>query len=145
MAVFSSEQEAIASVVTHLVHHVDHKEWVELQGLFSDRVETDYRSLFGGDVSDQTRGALVDGWRGMLQPIATQHLLGPLVVHHEDSRAVARCHVRAWHHRPGSDGGEWMIAGHYVFRLAKEQSGWKIAAMRLELFYETGDRGVLQA
>ncbi len=138
-------REAIEATVTGVSHFIDHKQWSELRRLYADSVQTDYTSLFGGEVQDQRGDALIVAWRTLLTPIVTQHLLGPITVDVSGDSATARCHVRGYHYAKGASGGdEWMVAGHYVFRLANEGGTWKIRAMKLETFYQTGNMKLLE-
>jgi hypothetical protein len=139
------EQEAMRAAITGVSHHIDHRRWPELRELFADTVVVDYTSLFGGEVQNQKGDDLIAGWRTALTPVpVTQHFLGPIdVVIHGDT-ASAECHVRAHHVRRGLPGGdEWMVAGHYVFELAKDQTAWKIRKMKLETSYQTGNTKLL--
>jgi hypothetical protein len=146
MATSADDREAIRAAVTALVHDIDGKQWDALPALFAAEVETDYRSLFGGDVQRQPATALVAAWRQILSPLdATQHQLGPIAVAIEGDRATARCHVRGYHVRSGlPGGGEWMVAGHYVIALARSDGAWKLAGIRLDTLYQTGNRALLQ-
>jgi hypothetical protein len=138
---------ALQSVVTRVAHHIDARRWQELRSLFSDEVETDYRSLFGGEVQKQSADQLVlEGWRRMLTPLqTTQHFLGPIDVHVQGREARAECHVRAYHRAPNAPGGpEWMVAGHYVFSLVQANGGWKIRRLELQAAYQTGNTRLLQ-
>jgi len=141
----SDSLEAVRAAITRVSDHIDHRRWPELRALFADMVVVDYTSLFGGEVQDQTGDDLIAGWRTALTPVAaTQHFLGPSdVVIHGDT-ASAECHVRAYHLRRGLPGGdEWMVAGHYVFELVKDQTAWKIRRMKLETSYQTGNTKLL--
>jgi hypothetical protein len=141
----ANDREAIRTAVTEVAHFIDRKQWHELRGLYAATVQTDYTSLFGGDVQDQRGDALVEGWRKLLKPIMTQHLLGPITVEVNGASATARCHVRGYHRAKGAAGGdEWMAAGHYVFQFGKEGATWKIRAMKLETFYQTGNTRLLE-
>jgi hypothetical protein len=141
----SDDLEQVRRTVTNVVHFIDFHRWTELREQFADTVETDYTSLFGGEAQRQPGDALIEGWRGLLAPIVTQHLLGPITVDVEGASAIAHCHVRAWHHAPDAPGGdEWMVAGHYVFELANARPTWKIKRMALETFYQTGNEALLQ-
>jgi len=92
----------------------------------------------------QSGDALIAGWRGVLEKVATQHLLGPITVEIDGTAAMARCHVRALHHAAGAPGGEhWEVLGHYVFCLQGGASGWKITAMKLETLLPTGNQNLL--
>ncbi len=140
-----SQKEAIRTTITGVSHNIDHKRWPELRALFADSVVVDYTSLFGGEVQTQKGDDLIAGWRTVLTPVpATQHLLGPIDVVARGDTASAECHVRGYHFRKGLPGGdEWMVAGHYVFELAKDGPSWRIRKMTLETSYQTGNEKLL--
>ncbi len=136
--------EAVRVTVGSVAHHIDSKRWTDLRSLYAGDVETDYTSLFGGTPQRQTGDALIAGWRGVLEKVATQHLLGPIEAHIAGSTARARCHVRALHLARGAPGGEqWEVLGHYLFDLSREESGWKITRMTLEMLLQTGNAKLL--
>lgn len=137
--------EEIERVVAGVAHHIDARDWTALRSLFADEVETDYTSLFGGEVQRQPADDLMSAWQGLLTPVVTQHHLGPVVIEAKGARAVARCHVRGHHFHPPAPGGDtWMVAGHYVFDLERQADGWKIRRMTLRTLYQTGNRALLQ-
>ena len=139
------DRASIEATVVSVSHFIDHKQWRELRQLYADTVETDYTSLFGGEVQRQPGDAVIGGWRTLLTPIVTQHFLGPIAVDTDGATATARCHVRGYHYAKGTAGGdEWMVAGHYVLRLGKEASSWRIRAMKLETLYQSGNLKLLE-
>jgi ketosteroid isomerase-like protein len=138
------ETEAVRSIVASVAHHIDAKNWSDLQALYASEVETDYTSLFGGTPQSQTSEALIAGWRGILANVRTQHLLGPITVTSTGATATAHCHVRALHQVSKAPGGEdWEVLGHYVFELARQAPGWRIRRMKLETFAQTGNPNLL--
>ena len=53
--------------------------------------------------------------------------------------------MRAWHYAAGARGGEeWVVAGHYVFALAKSNETWAITSMKLETLHQTGNTKLLE-
>lgn len=135
---------AIREVVANVAHFIDAKRWNELRALYADEVRTDYTSLFGGTPQSQAGDTLIEGWRGVLAKVRTQHLLGPINVTLTEVSATARCHVRAYHLAPGAPSGDaWEVLGHYVFELRKGASGWKIESMTLETLLQTGNQKLL--
>jgi hypothetical protein len=130
------------SIILDLFHAIDALDWDGVSDALDDRVEIDYRSLFGGEAGSPTREDVVESWKGIVPGFdATQHLLGPIRLQEQgEDRAVAEAHVRAYHHLEGS---VWMVAGHYRVGLARKESGWKIAGIRLEVFYQEGGPDLL--
>ena len=146
-AAVEADIQKVQSVVARVAHHVDGKRWPELQALFANEVETDYTSLFGGQIQKQRSDELVMGaWKTVLGPLdSTQHVLGPIDVRLQAGRAIAECHFRAYHRSARAQGGpEWLVAGHYIFELVKTGSDWKIQKLVLQTFYQTGNAKLLQ-
>jgi len=129
--------------VTRIPHYLDAKRWNELRGLYTEEVETDYRSL-GGLAQKETGDALIARWRASLEKVATQHLLGPIDVEFVGAVARADCHVRASHFAPGLPGGElWVVAGHYEVGLIFHSDCWLIQSMRLQTYHQEGNLRLL--
>ena len=130
------------STILDLFHAVDALDWDGVKAALDDRVEVDYRSLFGGEASSPTRDELVESWQGIVPGFdATQHLLGPLRI--EDlgtDGGAAETHVRAYHYLEES---VWMVAGHYRILLKRRDTGWRIAGIRLDVFYQKGGPDLL--
>jgi hypothetical protein len=146
----TTDADGIRAAVAGVVHDLDLRRWDALRARFATDVRTDYTSLFGGEVQTQPADALVGGWRTLLSPLdTTQHVLGPIVVTVDGTRATAHCHVRGYHIAARApNGGEWMVAGHYDFTLTADPSdpaaGWKVDGITLHTLYQTGNRSLLQ-
>jgi len=132
----------VESTILDLFHAVDALDWDGVKAALDDRVEVDYRSLFGGEASSPTRDELVESWQGIVPGFdATQHLLGPLRIEQQGGDAcVAGTHVRAYHYLEES---VWMVAGHYRIALKGKDAGWRIAGIRLDVFYQEGGADLL--
>jgi hypothetical protein len=118
-----------------LVHAIDTLDWAGVRAVLADRLTTDYTSLFGGSVVDQTGDELVEQWQGLLPGFtATQHLLGPVQV----SGSSVRAHVRATH---CLDDARWIVAGHY--RAVVEDG--RITALTLDTYFQDGDPSLPEA
>jgi hypothetical protein len=141
-----SPEDAVRATVTRVLHRIDAKRFADLRPLLADSVHTDYTSLFGGAPVDQDAEALIAGWKAALSPVqATQHLLGPIDVVVTGNEATAECHVRGEHVTPGLPGGdEWMVAGHYLWKLRRKGSSWVVTSLTLETYYQTGNRKLLE-
>jgi hypothetical protein len=140
-----AREQAVRTLVARIAHTIDTRRWSDLRALYADEVTTDYTSIFGGEAQRQSGDALIAGWRELLGKLdATQHLVGAIDVRLDGDRATAECHVRGYHVRRGAAGGdEWMVAGQWVIEAVEREQGWRVTAMTLRTFYETGSREVL--
>jgi hypothetical protein len=127
---------------TRMLHAIDAKDWDGVRRTFAPEMDMDYRSLFGVPPARVSGDDQVAGWRAFAEAFtATQHVTGPIIVTAQSPDAViAEAHVRAYHQIKGAPGGDlWMVAGHYVVRLARMDEAWKIAAITLHVFYQEGN------
>lgn len=140
------QTEAARRAVTRLLHAIDARRWDAVPSLLADEVTTDYTSLFGGEVQRQPGAVLADTWRKLLSPLQmTQHFLGPIDVEVSGDVASAETHVRGYHLAPRAKSGrKWMVAGHYTFKLARRDEGWRVAEIRLKTYYQTGNQRLLE-
>lgn len=134
-----------AQCLARLLHAIDTRDWVAARRQLGDRVEVDYRSLFGGAPQRIEADALVGQWRGMLTPLhATQHLLGTPCVTVDGERAVVEAPVRGEHVAAGlPDGEQWMVAGMYTAHVQRRDDRWVLTALRLDAHHQTGNRQLL--
>lgn len=132
-----------ARVLTDLLHAIDTLDWPRVRSCFSDAVAVDYHELFGLPAETLRADTLVERWRALLPGFdATQHLTGAVLTREKDGHTVVDTHVRGYHHIRGL--GVWMVAGHYRARVVQEGERWQIAALTLQVFYEEGDRAMLE-
>jgi hypothetical protein len=130
-------------VFTTMLHAIDDLDWDTVRSTFAERIDVDYTSLWGGTAATVAIGDLVAGWTELATGFdATQHLTGPFVVTYEDAERVdCATTVRAYHHLvEDGDAATWMVAGRYRIRLERRSERWQIAAVTLNLAYESGDR-----
>jgi ketosteroid isomerase-like protein len=140
----ADDGRAVADAVAYVAYHADARDWAALRALYADTVRVDYTSLAGGQPSAVPADGLIAGWRELLPGFdLTQHMLGPVVVRLDGDRATARAHVRALHRIAGAAGGEdWIVGGHYTYRLARRGGGWLITHHTLGGAYQEGNRGL---
>lgn len=132
-----------------LVHAIDRLDWDGVRAAFADQLSLDYTSLFGGEAERLPADDLVARWQGLLPGFdSTQHLLGPVRERTNAGEAAVEAHVRAYHRIDGADpstGVVWMVAGHYVVALVRQDGGWRISSLTLETHYQDGDLGLPDA
>jgi hypothetical protein len=139
------EAEQVRQVVRSVVESVDARRWESLTDSFAESVNVDYTSLFGGYPRNYLAADLIDNWRQLLEPFSmTQHVLGPIVVRGDESKAQARCPVHINHLLRGAPGGEeWVVIGQFVFTLAKRDGTWRIEGLALDVRSQAGNSNLL--
>lgn len=125
---------------------VDARAWEDLAGLFTDPVEVDYTSLFGGERQVTSPAELTAAWRLTLSHLqATQHLIGGQVITLDGDDAACAANVQGTHMLSNGSGGPlWTVGGRYDFRLRRTAAGWRIAGLTLTVRWATGNRHIIQ-
>jgi hypothetical protein len=137
-----AQQQEIQIQITKMLDAIDALEWKAVRGAFSDQVQIDYTSLFGGSPTTLPVDTLLADWQGLLPGFdATQHLIGPVYLARSDGqRATAHTQVRGYHYIADAAGGAlWMAAGRYVFALQRSKESWTIAGITFQLAYQEGN------
>jgi SnoaL-like domain len=132
-----------SDVFTTMLGGVDTLDWDTVRSSFTERIDVDYTSLWGGDAGPMSVDELVSGWTELATGYdATQHITGPIVTTYEDDERVdCATTFRAYHHVIEESGpSTWMVAGRYDIRLSQDAGRWRIQAITLHLAYEEGDR-----
>jgi hypothetical protein len=124
---------------------IDLPDWDGLAGLFTDPLETDYTSLWGGTPQTTTPAELIDNWRRFRDHLdATQHLIANQVVEVEGDRASCAANVCATHLLANATGGPtWVVGGRYDFGLVRTPAGWRIGAVTLTVQWASGNQHVM--
>jgi hypothetical protein len=131
----------IVETITRMLFSVDKLDWPAVRAAFTDEVEIDYVSLFGGEPERMPADTLIQRWQSLLPGFdATQHMVGPIVVTNNDRAASAETHVRGYHYIETESPSVWMVAGHYVMRMEQTAAGWRISSIRLDTYRQEGNR-----
>jgi SnoaL-like domain len=139
------EWVAIEETIIRMGWLIDRRDWDELLGLFTNRVEVDYTSLFGGEPETITAEDLVSRWRGILDALAaTQHLIASVLVDLHGDEAQASANVVGTHVLPNASGGPtWTVGGTYQFTLVRHEGCWCISTIALEVAWVDGNQHIL--
>lgn len=139
------ERAAIEETIIRMGWLIDRREWDELLSLFTDWVDVDYTSLFGGEPETITAEDLVSRWRATLDALAaTQHLIAGVLVDLRGEEAQATANVVGTHVLPNASGGPtWTVGGTYWFTLARHDGGWRISGMALKVAWVNGNQHIL--
>jgi SnoaL-like domain len=135
----------VADAVARFLLALDDHEWARVEAALDATVNRDYSSLFGGEPDAIAGSALVGEWRELLTGLdAHQHLTGPAVVDLDGEEASADVHVVGTHVLEGDPGSPWVVGGTYRFGLRRREERWRIAAIKLDTRWQTGDAAILQ-
>jgi len=139
------EAEQVREVIRGVIESVDSRRWESLTDGFAESVYVDYTSLFGGYPRSYVADDLADNWRQLLERFSmTRHVLGPIVVEGDESKAQAKCPVRINHFLRGAAGGEdWVVTGQFLFALEKRGATWRIESLVLDVRSQEGNSNLL--
>lgn len=133
------DRAAVFDVVLDYATGIDRRDWPLYRSIFADEVEFDFSTWRGV----KTRMS-ADDWVAQVKDTlagfdATQHNMTNPVVTLNGDEATIVVYVVARHYF----GGEMQtLAGFYTDRLVRTGAGWKIAACRLVITSEQGDRAL---
>jgi hypothetical protein len=135
----------ITDAVARFLLALDDHQWDRVEAALDETVIRDYTSLFDGEPDAIAGSALVAEWRELLTGLdAHQHLTGPVVVDLGGEEASADVHVVGTHVREGDPGSPWIVGGTYRFTLRRREERWRIAAIKLDTRWQTGDAAILE-
>jgi hypothetical protein len=131
----------IAERIIAFFNDLDARRWQALSAHASDPVTVDYTSLGADRVEQLNPGQfarrlqrLHTGYR------ATHHAVTNLIVHIDESRAVATHHGSAWHYLPVNSGQHtWTHFGTYEHHLSRTADIWTIEHLAFTLQFAIGN------
>jgi hypothetical protein len=134
-----------ADAIVRFLLALDDHQWSRVEAALDETVSRDYTSLFGGEPDAIAGSALVGEWRELLTGLDShQHLTGPAVVDLHGEEASADVHVVGTHVLDGDPGSPWVVGGTYRFGLRRREGRWRIAAITLDMRWQTGDAAILE-
>lgn len=122
---------------------IDRRDWALYRSIFADEVDFDFTSWSGLKMRMKA-----DDWLLAVQDTlscfdATQHTLSNPVVSLDGDSASVVAHMTALHYLVTDGISEiQMLGGYYDHRMVRTGDGWQIAACRLVITFEQGDRGL---
>jgi hypothetical protein len=135
----------VADAVPRFLLALDDHEWGQVEAALEETVSRDYTSLFGGEPDAIAGSALVAEWREFVAGLDShQHLTAPAVVDLNGEEASADVHVVATHVLEGDPDSPWVVGGTYRFTFHRREGRWRIAAIKLDTRWQTGDAAILE-
>jgi hypothetical protein len=145
-----TDRSAVTETVTRMAWYLDRRDWDGLTELFTERVYTDYTSLWGGTPREATVGELLStaaqgSWRRTMDGLeATQHLITNVLVDLDGDEARATANVVGVHRLTNPHGSPlWTVGGTYEFGLVRADGRWRIRAITMTVTWAEGNQHVL--
>ena len=135
------DRAEISDVQLRYATGLDSRDWPLFRSCFTDEIETDFTSVFGG----QPRKVSADRWteaarRSLSGLQATQHMITNHVITVAGDDATCIAYVQARHYLPNDSGDNTQtMFGYYTNRFIRTSAGWKIRACKLTLTWQTGN------
>jgi hypothetical protein len=135
----------VADAVARFLLALDDHRWGQVEAALDETISRDYTSLFGGEPDTIAGAALVAEWREFVTGLDShQHLTGPAVIDLSGEAASADVQVVATHVLDGDAGSPWVVGGTYRFTFRRREGRWRIAAIKLDTRWQTGDAAILE-
>jgi 3-phenylpropionate/cinnamic acid dioxygenase small subunit len=135
------DRAAISDVQLRYATGIDNRDWTLYRSCFTDEIDIDFTSVFGG----APRGVKADHWvetarRTISGMKATQHMITNHVITIDGDEATCVAYVQARHHLPNDTGAsDQTMFGYYTNRFVRTSGGWKIRACKLTVTWNTGN------
>ena len=135
---------AISDVQLRYAMGADTRDWVLYRSCFTDEIDTDFTSVFGGQPRRGNADRFVEAARRFLTGLkATQHMITNHVITIEGDEATCVAYVQARHYLPNETGdADQTMFGYYTNRFVRTPDGWKISACKLTVTWNSGNWGI---
>ena len=138
------DRAEISDVQLRYATGLDSRDWALFRSIFTDEIETDFTSIFGGEPRKLTADRWTEAARRSVGGLAaTQHMITNHVITVTGDDATCIAYVQARHYLPNDKGEDTQtMFGYYTNRLVRTPAGWKIRACKLTLTWQTGNWGI---
>lgn len=135
------DRSAISDVQLRYASGIDMRDWTLYRSCFTDDLEIDFSSVFGGGPRRMKADQWVETVRRTISGLkATQHMITNHVITLQGDEAACVAYVQARHHLPNDTGGsDQAMFGYYTNRFGRTPDGWKIRACKLTVTWNTGN------
>ncbi|MDP6375160.1 MAG: nuclear transport factor 2 family protein [Kiritimatiellia bacterium] len=124
---------------------IDTRDWGLFRNIFTDEITVDFSSYNGQPVAKMAADAWVRGCEVLFTGLdATQHVMSNPMVDIDGKRARCRMYMKAEHFLINDQGNDdFTLGGYYYDQLVKTTEGWKIEAVTLNVFWNRGNRHIM--
>jgi 3-phenylpropionate/cinnamic acid dioxygenase small subunit len=141
---FLLDRAEISDVQLRYATGLDSRDWPLFRSCFTDEIETDFTSVFGGEPRKVSANRWTEAARRSLSGLAaTQHMITNHVITVAGDDATCIAYVQARHYLPNNAGDSMQtMFGYYTNRFVRTAAGWKIRACKLTVTWQTGNPGI---
>ena len=141
----TEDRLAILELTARLALLVDARDRTALEGLFTNPVDSDRTSLFGGEPETSTPAELAGGLRYALGGLdATHHLITSQSISLDGDRATSAANMQGTHVLANASGGPvWTVAGRHDYEFKRTADGWRIAGITFTVQWASGNQHIL--
>ena len=138
------DELAVKNVVNEIDNCCDLKDWKRCRTYFTDKIETDFKSLSGEKPAKISADDLVGAWKkNLFKAKKTCHLRSNHSIKIKGDAATVFSKAYAFNLlETGKVKGLWEVWGNYTHKLVRTEKGWKCSAMKLEVVYQRGNEKV---
>src|SRR5712692_8329180 len=135
------DRAEISDVQLRYATGLDSRDWALFRSCFTDEIEVDFTSVFGGDPRKVSADRWADAARRTLSGLAaTQHMITNHVITVDGDKALCVAYVQAQHYLPNDRGDSIQtMGGYYTNRFVRTPQGWRIRSCKLTLTWTTGN------
>jgi hypothetical protein len=140
------DRAAIGDVQLRYATGIDMRDWPLYRTCFTDDLEIDFSSVFGGGSRQVKADRWVETVRRTISGLkATQHMITNHVITLAGDEATCVAYVQARHHLPNDTGAsDQAMFGYYTNRFVRTSLGWRIRACKLTVTWNTGNWHVFE-
>jgi 3-phenylpropionate/cinnamic acid dioxygenase small subunit len=142
-----ADEAALRDLLHRYAFGLDTRDWDMWRGVFTDEVVVDMSDY---EPEPLPRRLPVDVHVDYVRRLfagfdATQHFIGTHRFAIDGDRAMVTAHMRAEHWLTSGQGGDrYTMFGTYTDECVRTPSGWRIAAVKLTLLREEGNRHLMR-
>jgi len=124
---------------------IDTKDWPLLRSIFTDEITMDFFDYSGGPPVTLSADVWIDNVKVLMTGLdSTQHVMTNPIVDVNGDTATCRMYMKAEHFLQNSQGSyDYAIGGYYIDELIKLDGRWTIKAVTLKLFWQRGNRNIM--
>ncbi len=140
-----ADKEKIISLRYRFGHAVDKRNWLELEAIFTDTIDTDF-SQFGIPAAQMPRDAFIAIFKHSFRnaQIRTQQVYSGFLIDVNDDKATCRSYLHGHHYLQGFPGGDsFELRAEYIDELVRTPKGWRIAKVTLNVVSTIGNMGLV--